>query len=64
MSFGLNSLTGYIKGIILGTTTRILRGDIRSLDNGSYTILSHYGKPLTLDPNPLCESKRYALNLP
>ena len=32
MSYCLNSLKGVIKGIIQGTTTKVIRGDTRSLD--------------------------------
>ena len=36
MSHSLNSLKGDIKGIIQGTTIGLIKGDTRSLDNGSY----------------------------
>ena len=35
MSYSLDSLKGVKKGIILGTTIRVTKGDTRSLDNGS-----------------------------
>ena len=35
MSYSLNSLNVVIQGIVEGTTTGVLRGDTRSLDNGS-----------------------------
>ena len=36
MSYSLNSLKGDIWGILWGTTIGAIRGDTRSLDNGSY----------------------------
>ena len=38
MSYSLNSLKGVQKGIILGTTIGVTKGDTRSLDNGSYDL--------------------------
>ena len=35
VSSSLNSLKGVMWGIIYGTTTRVTKGDTRSLDNGS-----------------------------
>ena len=39
MSYSLNSLRGVIWGIIYGTTIGVIKGDTRSLDNGSYDFL-------------------------
>ena len=36
MSYNLKSLKGNIQGIILGTAIGPIKGDTRSLDNGSY----------------------------
>ena len=36
MSHSLNSLKGGYMGIIYGTTIGVIKGDTRSLDNGSY----------------------------
>ena len=36
MSYSLNSLKGDIYGIIQGTTIGLIKGDTRSLDNGSH----------------------------
>ena len=38
MSHCFNSLKGGTEGIISGTTTVIVKGDTRSLDNGSYGV--------------------------
>ena len=37
MSYSLNSLKGHIQGIIYGITIGDIKGDTRSLDNGSYS---------------------------
>ena len=36
MNHSLNSLKGVIWGTIYGTTIGLIKGDTRSLDNGSY----------------------------
>ena len=36
MSYSLNSLQEVIEGIIYGTTIKIIKGDTRGLDYGSY----------------------------
>ena len=36
MSYSLNSLKGGYIGIIWGTTIRVIKGDTRTLDYGSY----------------------------
>ena len=35
MSYSLNSLKGVIKGIIMESAIGVIKGDTRSLDNGS-----------------------------
>ena len=41
MSHSLNSLKGGYIGIIYGTIMEVIKGDTRSLDNGSYRAQSH-----------------------
>ena len=40
MSYSLNSLKGVIYGILWGTIIGVIKGDTRSLDNGSYELQS------------------------
>ena len=39
MNHSLNSLKGVIWGTIYGTTIGLIKGDTRSLDNGSYEVV-------------------------
>ena len=67
MSYSLNSLKGVIWGIIYGTTTGDIKGDTRSLDNGSYgeicrlcsswVVTSSIGNPKQSDDPPIIHRK-------
>ena len=40
MSYSLNSVKGVIEGILQGIITRVTKGEMRSLDYGSYVNFS------------------------